>query len=80
MATIKKPPETVERTLRLEEPVNLLLDDYSRFVDCTPDYVANFALREMLARDSEYKRWKASGSRNSARKTTGDETQFPRSS
>jgi hypothetical protein len=78
MATIKKPPETVERTLRLEQPVSLLLDDYSRFVDCTPDYVANFALREVLARDSEYKRWKASG--NSARRSSGDTTQFPRSS
>jgi hypothetical protein len=80
MATIKKPPETIERTLRLDQPVSLLLDDYSRFVDCTPDYVANFALREMLARDSEYKRWKASGSKSSARRPTGDATQFPRSS
>jgi hypothetical protein len=80
MATVKKPPETVERTLRLDQPVSVLLDDYSRFVDCTPDYVANFALREMLARDSEYKRWKASASGNSARKSSGDATHFPRSS
>ena len=80
MATIKKPPETVERTLRLEEPVSVLLDDYSRFVDCTPDYVANFALREVLARDREYKRWKASGSGNCRTRPTGDATQFPRSS
>jgi hypothetical protein len=80
MATIKKPPESVERTLRLEEPVSVLLDDYSRFVDCTPDYVANVALREVLARDPEYKRWKASASRNSAPRPGGDGTQFPRSS
>jgi hypothetical protein len=59
MAMIKKPPETVERHIRLDEPVSQLLDDYSRFVDCTPDYVTNFALRKMLARDPEYKKWKA---------------------
>ena len=80
MATIKKPPETVERTLRLEQPVSHLLDDYSRFVDCTPDYVANVALREVLARDPEYKRWKASQSGNSASRSSRDATQFPRSS
>jgi hypothetical protein len=60
MALIKKPPESIERRIRLEEPVSRLLDDYCRFVDCTPDYVANFALRKMLARDPEYKKWKAS--------------------
>jgi hypothetical protein len=62
MAMIKKPPETVARRIRLEEPVSQLLDDHSRFVDCTPDYVANFALRKMLARDPEFKKWKASQS------------------
>jgi hypothetical protein len=60
MALIKKPPETVERHLRLEEPVSQLLDDYCRFVDCTPDYVTNFALQKLLGRDPEYKKWKAS--------------------
>jgi len=60
MALVKRPPENVERRIRLEEPVSQLLDDYCRFVDCTPDYVANFALRKILARDPEYKRWKAS--------------------
>lgn len=60
MALIKKPPETVERHIRLEEPVSQLLDDYCRFVDCTADYVTNFALRKMLSRDPEYRKWKAS--------------------
>jgi hypothetical protein len=31
-----------------------------KFVDGTPDYVANFALRKTLARDPEYRKWKAS--------------------
>jgi hypothetical protein len=60
MAFIKKPPVSVERTLQLEKPVSELFDEYSRFVDCTADYVANFALRKMLARDPEYRKWKAS--------------------
>ena len=79
MAMIKKPPETVERHIRLEEPVSQLLDDYSRFVDCTPDYVANFALRKMLARDPEYRKWKASQPAASVRRPGGDATHAPRS-
>jgi len=59
MAIIKKPPESVSRTLKLEQPVSDLLDDYARFVDCTPDYVANSALPKTLARDPDYKKWKA---------------------
>jgi hypothetical protein len=58
MAIIKKPPQSVNRSLQLEQPVSDLLDDYARFVDCTPDYVANFALRKTLTRDPEYKKWK----------------------
>jgi hypothetical protein len=60
MALIKRPPETIERRIRLDEPVSQLLDDYARFVNCTPDYVTNFALRRMLARDPEYRKWKKS--------------------
>jgi hypothetical protein len=59
MALVKKPPESVSRTLKLEQPVSELLDDYCRFVDCSPDYVTNFTLRRTLARDPEYKKWKA---------------------
>jgi hypothetical protein len=71
MAFIKKPPVNVERTLQLEKPVSELLDEYCRFVDCTADYVANFALRKMLARDPEYRKWKASqdGSKGNATKS-----------
>jgi len=66
MAIVKKPPESVNRSLQLEQPVSRLLDDYARFVDCTPDYVANFALRKTLARDPEYRKWKE--------RQTGDES------
>jgi hypothetical protein len=59
MAIIKRPPESVTRSLKLDQPVSELLDDYARFVDCSADYVANFALRKTLARDPDYKKWRA---------------------
>jgi hypothetical protein len=58
MAYIKKPHESVNRSLKLDRPVSELLDDYSRFVECTPDYVANDALRRFLWRDPEYRKWR----------------------
>ena len=60
MALVKKPPQTVERCFQLEELISSLLDDYCKFVECSPDYVTNFALKKMLAGDPEYKKWKAS--------------------
>jgi hypothetical protein len=78
MAVIKKPPETVERHIRLEEPVSQLLDDYSRFVDCTPDYVTNFTLRKMLAREPEYKRRKASQTSSATSKSGSAPSHVPR--
>jgi hypothetical protein len=62
MALVKKPPETVSRTVKLDQPVSELLDEYCRFVDCTADYVTNFTLRKTLARDSDFKKWKATRS------------------
>jgi len=59
MALVKKPPETVNRTINLDQPVSELLDEYCRFVDCTADYVTNFTLRKTLARDPDFKKWKA---------------------
>jgi hypothetical protein len=60
MALVKKPPEIVSRTVKLDQPVSELLDEYCRFVDCTADYVTNFMLRKTLARDPDFKKWKAS--------------------
>jgi hypothetical protein len=70
MALIKKPPETVERHIRLDEPVSQLLDDHCRFIDCTPDYVTNFALRKMLAREGDCKKWKGSQAAGASGKGT----------
>jgi len=59
MAIVKRPPESVNRWLSLEKPVGELLDDYRKFLDCAPDYVANFALGKTLVRDPEYRKRKA---------------------
>lgn len=50
MPYIKKPPELVSRSIKLEQPVSELLDDYSRFVECTPDHVANYVLKKLSTR------------------------------
>ena len=60
MATVKRPPESANRSLAREKPVSERLDDYCKFVDGTPDYLANFALRKTLARDPKHRKWKAS--------------------
>lgn len=59
MAILMRPPESFNRSLSLETPISELLDEYCKFVDCTPDYVANFALGKTLARDPDYRKWKA---------------------
>jgi hypothetical protein len=71
MAIVKRPPESVSRSLSLEKPVSELLDDYCKFVDCSPDYVVNFALRKTLSRDPEHRKWKASKNGAAAGATEG---------
>ena len=71
MPYIKKPPEVVGRTIKLEQPVSELLDDYSGFVECSPDHVTNYVLKKLLWRDPEYRKWH-SGKKATQRKTTSD--------
>jgi hypothetical protein len=78
MPFIKKPPETVTGSVRLEPPVSELPDEYCRFVECTADYVANFALRKTLSRDPEYKKWKAAQTGSASLNGTTLSQQAPR--
>jgi len=59
MAYIKKPPQFIIRSIELEESVSDLLNEYARFVECTPDHVANSVLKKILWRDPEYRKWRA---------------------
>ncbi len=78
MAYIKKPPELVSRSIKLEQPTNELLDEYARFVECTPDHVANSVLKKILWRDPEYRKWRAEQKSAAQGKPTGDTTAIRR--
>ena len=57
MSIIKKAPAIKAREVRLEEPVNELLDDYAQFIESSPDHVLNAALKKVLWRDQDYRKW-----------------------
>jgi hypothetical protein len=46
------------REVKLEEPVNQLLEDYARFIESSPDHVINSALKKVLSRDQDYRKWR----------------------
>jgi hypothetical protein len=58
MSIIKKAPAIKTREVRLEEPVDELLEDYARFIDSSPDHVLNAALKKVLWRDQDYRKWR----------------------
>ena len=58
MSIIKKAPAIKTREVHLEEPVNELLDDYARFIESSPDHVLNSALKKVLWRDQDYRKWR----------------------
>ena len=58
MSIIKKAPAIMTREVKLEEPVNQLLEDYARFIESSPDHVINSALKKTLWRDQDYRKWR----------------------
>ena len=58
MSIIKKAPTIKTREVHLEEPVNELLEDYARFIESSPDHVLNSALKKVLWRDQDYRKWR----------------------
>jgi hypothetical protein len=59
MPIVRKPPEITSREVRLEQPVNELLEDYARFIESSPDHVINAVLKKVLWRDLDYRKWRA---------------------
>jgi hypothetical protein len=59
MPVIKKAPQITTREVKLEEPVNELLEDYARFIESTADHVVNAVLKKVLSRDPDYRKWRA---------------------
>jgi hypothetical protein len=58
MPIIKKAPEITTREIRLEEPVNEVLEDYARFIESNADHVINAVLKKVLWRDHDYRKWR----------------------
>jgi len=58
MSIVKKAPAIVTREVRIEEPVNALLDDYAQFIESNADHVVNAVLKKTLWRDQDYRKWR----------------------
>src|SRR6202521_119421 len=58
MSIVKKAPGIMTREVRLEEPVNQLLEDYARFIESNADHVINAVLKKVLWRDQDYRKWR----------------------
>jgi hypothetical protein len=58
MPLIKKAPGIVSLEVKIEQPVKELLEDYSRFIDSTPDHVVNVVIKKTLWRDQDYRKWR----------------------
>ena len=58
MPIVKKAPGLMTREVKLEEPVNQLLEDYARFIESNADHVVNAVLKKVLWRDPDYRKWR----------------------
>ncbi|MGC1385750.1 MAG: hypothetical protein WA823_18385 [Candidatus Acidiferrales bacterium] len=79
MPIVKKAPDITTREIKLEVPVNELLEDYARFIESSADHVVNAVLKKVLWRDQDYRKWRNArrGAGASAAKT---QTADPRGS
>ena len=58
MSIINKPPEMVKREYELQEPIAVAVEKYAAFIQSTPDHVVNSALKMVLWRDADFRRWR----------------------
>jgi hypothetical protein len=58
MSIVKKAPKIMTREIKLEEPVNELLEDYARFIESNVDHIINAVLKKVLWRDQDYRKWR----------------------
>jgi hypothetical protein len=73
MSIIKKAPGIMIREVKLEEPVDALLEDYARFIDSNADHVINAVLKRVLWRDHDYRKWR--GERRNGQPAAGGNDQ-----
>ena len=70
MPIVKKAPAVMTREIRLEEPVNELLEDYARFIESNADHVINAVLKKVLWRDQDYRKWREQPAESAAAQPT----------
>jgi hypothetical protein len=58
VSIINKPPEMVKREYELQEPIAAAVEKYATFIQSTPDHVVNSALKMVIWRDAEFRRWR----------------------
>jgi hypothetical protein len=58
MSIISKPPEMVKREYELQEPIAMAVEKYAAFIASTPDHVVNSALKMVLWKDADFRRWR----------------------
>ncbi|MGB2590674.1 MAG: hypothetical protein WBG02_05135 [Candidatus Acidiferrum sp.] len=58
MSIINKPPDMVKREYELQEPIAVAVEKYATFIQSTPDHVVNSALKMVIWRDAEFRRWR----------------------
>ena len=68
MSIINKPPEMVKREYELQDPVAQAVEKYAVFIESTPDHVVNSALKMVIWKDAEFRRWRRQQQTNSERK------------
>ncbi|MGC1903185.1 MAG: hypothetical protein WA715_05150 [Candidatus Acidiferrum sp.] len=58
MSIINKPSEMVKREYELQESTALAVEKYAAFIQSTPDHVVNSALKMVIWKDAEFRRWR----------------------
>ena len=58
MSIINRPPEMVRREYELQEPIAVTVEKYATFIQSTPDHVVNSALKIVIWKDVEFRRWR----------------------
>jgi hypothetical protein len=58
MSIINRPPEMVKREYELQDPVAQAVEKYAVFIQSTPDHVVNSALKMVIWKDAEFRRWR----------------------
>jgi hypothetical protein len=68
MSIINKPPEIVKREYDLQEPVAQAVEQYAVFIQSTPHHVVNAALKMVIWKDADFRRWRKQQQANTERK------------